>query len=238
MGRNKPAIEQAIQHLKRLQGDNLAKTGNFPIDHDATSLPSRVFRYIGTSRETALFLWGVAAGCSLIATVWWLTSAGKAEVAADHAVTVSEPVAVQRQDSLPRVVTRFEKLPPPAAGNPGAGFSEGSDTVRSASIASAPPVEKKEILPAAREKQAGEMVVDNSHWAINLVSVPHKAGAERFMEMASAKGVEADLYQVTVNGKTYWRVHVPGFSSVAEARQEAGLIKKKLGLEETWVAKR
>ena len=233
MGRNKPAIEQAIQHLKRLQEDNLAKTGNFPIDYDATSLPARIFRYTGVSRETSLFLSGVATGCALIATIWWATSAGKTGAAADNAVTVAEPVTVERQGDLPRLATRFEKLPPPAAG-----FPQGGDIVRAAGISSAPSVEKKEIQPPAGEIQPEETVIDDSHWAITLVSVPYKAGAQRFMEMASAKGVEADLYQVTVNGKTYWRVHVSGFRSVDEARHEAGLIRKKLGLQETWVAKR
>jgi hypothetical protein len=43
---------------------------------------------------------------------------------------------------------------------------------------------------------------------------------------------------VTVRGKDYWRVHVPGFATAAEANAKASLIKAKLGLKDAWVAKR
>ena len=58
------------------------------------------------------------------------------------------------------------------------------------------------------------------------------------MEDLASKGVTVGLYQVTVRGKDYWRVHVPGFATAAEANAKASLIKEKLGLKDAWVAKR
>jgi hypothetical protein len=63
----------------------------------------------------------------------------------------------------------------------------------------------------------------------------NKADAENFMENAESRGVTAGLYQVTVNGKFYWRVRVSGFATAAEAKTKTSLIKEKLGLKDVWV---
>ena len=62
--------------------------------------------------------------------------------------------------------------------------------------------------------------------------------AERYIEKAESRGVAAGLYQVTVKGKDYWRVHVPGFATAAEAKAKASLIKENLGIKDVWIAKR
>ena len=42
----------------------------------------------------------------------------------------------------------------------------------------------------------------------------------------------------TVKGKTIYRLCVPGFASFRAASTEAGNIRNKLGLQDTWVARR
>ena len=72
---------------------------------------------------------------------------------------------------------------------------------------------------------------------INLVSSGNKDDAERFRAKAGTRAVAASLSRVTVKGKDYWRVQVPGFATSAEAQAAAEPIKEKLGLDEVWIAR-
>ena len=56
--------------------------------------------------------------------------------------------------------------------------------------------------------------------------------------MTQSKGVAAEINQVTVKGKQYWRVQVPGFSSSDDAKTKAEEIREKLGLKNVWIVKR
>jgi hypothetical protein len=148
------------------------------------------------------------------------------------------PDPSQQQGAASGIVPRIETLPPPAAGMPNVSASDGKDSDKPGDATNSPLVAIKEITPAASGIQTQETITNNGPWVINLASLPHKADAERFMANAGSRGVAADLYQVTVRGKNYWRVHVPGFSTAAEAKAKASLIKEKLGLKDVWVAKR
>ena len=144
----------------------------------------------------------------------------------------------QQQGTLPGNVTQLETLPSPAAGKGNVSVSDGKDTDKLVNATSIPLVAIKEITPAAPVVQTQETIIGDGPWVINLVSLPHRADAERFVADAESKGVVAGLYQVTVRGKNYWRVHVPGFTTAAEAKAKSSLIKEKLGLKDVWVAKR
>jgi len=144
----------------------------------------------------------------------------------------------QQQGMLPGNATRLETLPSPAAGKGNISASDGKDADKLVDTTSTPLVAIKEITPTVSGVQAQETIISNGPWFINIASLLHKANAERFMEDLESKGVAVGLYQVTVRGKDYWRVHVPGFASAAEANAKASLIKEKFGLKGTWVAKR
>ena len=136
------------------------------------------------------------------------------------------------------IVTRMETLPSPAAGMRNADPSDGHNTDKPEIASGTPVVAIKEITPAESEIQIQETSIDHGPWVINLASLPRKADAERFVADAGSRGVTAALYQVTVKGKNYWRVHVPGFTTAAEANAKSTLIKEQLGLKDVWVAKR
>ena len=144
----------------------------------------------------------------------------------------------QQQGTLPGNVTQLETLPSPAAGKGNVSVSDGEDADKLVDATSTPLVAMKEITPTVPVVQTQETIIGDGPWVINLVSLPHRADAERFVADAESNGVVAGLYQVTVRGKNYWRVHVPGFATVAEAKAKASLIKEKLGLKDAWVAKR
>jgi septal ring-binding cell division protein DamX len=88
------------------------------------------------------------------------------------------------------------------------------------------------------DKQDPVNIGVKSPWVVNLVSMSNKADADRFATKARSKDVQVERYAVTVKGKQYWRVHASGFSTAAEARFQANIIKEKLGLKDVWITKR
>ena len=162
-----------------------------------------------------------------------------------HAVTESiaalgnglAPGASQQLVAVPDNVPPLETLPPPAAGSGNASISNIKDAGKPGDAGSTPLAAINVITPAAPGIQTRETLTGNGPWVINLASLPHKVDAERFMKRAQSRGIAAKLYQVTVKGTDYWRVQVSGFSTAAEAKSEASLIKEKLGLKDAWVAK-
>ena len=107
----------------------------------------------------------------------------------------------------------------------------------SADTTDAATVAIKEPVPMATEIQAQDTIRDSGPWVINLASLSGKHDAERFMAKAKSRGIAADLNQVTVKGKEFWRVQVPGYPTADEAKAAAKLIKEKLGLVGIWVVK-
>jgi cell division septation protein DedD len=98
--------------------------------------------------------------------------------------------------------------------------------------------EAREKAAPASDKRDTENISTKSPWVVNLVSLSSKADADRFAARARSKGIQAELFAVTVKGKQYWRVHASGFSTAAEAKSQANVIKEKLGLQDVWITKR
>ena len=94
--------------------------------------------------------------------------------------------------------------------------------------------EKQDHMADARI-QRQESNRASGRWAINLVSLQQKVDAEHFVIKVNSKGVEAVINQVTVGGKKYWRVQVPGFSSPDEARAKANEVQDMLRLKDVWI---
>lgn len=135
-------------------------------------------------------------------------------------------------------VTELEVLPPPAAGLDETKTTKGKEATNTGDVFDTTYTATIEQSSADNFKKTQEVAKGNGPWVINLVSLPRKADAELFVEKAGSRGVDAKLYQVVVKGKTYWRVHVPGFVTAAEAKSYADVVKEKLGLKDVWVAKR
>jgi hypothetical protein len=75
-------------------------------------------------------------------------------------------------------------------------------------------------------------------WALNLVSLSSRAGADRIAADALSRGIKTEQQQATVNGKHYWRVQITGFSTAEEAAAYADTAKETLGLKDIWITKR
>jgi cell division septation protein DedD len=135
-------------------------------------------------------------------------------------------------------VSGFEMLPPPGAGKAKPGdltdavtHISGTATSSDLNTISMQPTVDVRIQPQETNRDSGT-------WAINLVSLRQKVDAELFVAKVNSNGVAAEMNQVTVRGKKYWRVQVPGFTSPDEARKNASELQNRLGLKDVWIVQR
>jgi cell division septation protein DedD len=129
-------------------------------------------------------------------------------------------------------------LPTPAAGKAITTALTGADTNTSGTATNID-LETKSMQPTVGVKSRQEKSSRNTEtWVINLASLQRKVDAEHFVVRANSKGISAEINQVTVRGKKYWRVQVPGFSSADEAKTQVGDVQNKLGLNDVWIVQR
>lgn len=72
-------------------------------------------------------------------------------------------------------------------------------------------------------------------WAINIASYVSKKTAARKMDSFQKKGIAAEMVTANVHGQTIYRVRLPGFDTVEEAKAMVPTVKRQLGLKETWI---
>jgi septal ring-binding cell division protein DamX len=111
-----------------------------------------------------------------------------------------------------------------------------------ANIEKPAPAAQKPTDTANRQKAPADAgastTTQGGPWVINLVSLADKPAADRFAARAEAKDIHVQQSQVTVKGKSYWRVQAGGFATADEAKAHADSIKTKLGLKDTWISRR
>ena len=144
----------------------------------------------------------------------------------------------QQQARSANNMKQLEVLPAPAAGLDYTRTPKGNETLEPDAAAGSSHISSMEQSTTANVEKSLDADKESGPWEINIASLLHKTDAERFVGKAKSSGVDAGFYQVTVKGKTYWRVHVPGFHTAAEAKSNASVIKERLGLKEVWVVKR
>jgi DedD protein len=79
---------------------------------------------------------------------------------------------------------------------------------------------------------------DGGPWVINILSSPSKRYAEDMQASARTHGFETSITRAEVKGKEYWRLQLPGFTSMAAARQAAEPLKAELNIADVWIFKR
>ena len=148
-------------------------------------------------------------------------------------VDQQQPSAIDEES----VIEMIHMIEPTAAGS--------SDTLTTASTradkSAADGVVKDEVSEKDAPGSDKQDSVNNgarSAWVVNLVSLSNKADADRFSARARSKDIQTEWYAVTVKGKQYWRVHVSGISTAAEAKSQANILKEKLGLKDVWITQR
>ncbi|MGB5539522.1 MAG: SPOR domain-containing protein [Gammaproteobacteria bacterium] len=90
-----------------------------------------------------------------------------------------------------------------------------------------------EKTPAPPQHRPGQ-----GDWVINLASYSSESFAKNKQVEFIDKGVAVEQVQAQVKGKTVYRLRVPGFESLSAAGAEADAIRARLGLDDTWIARR
>ena len=92
--------------------------------------------------------------------------------------------------------------------------------------------------PAGTAESTPNDITAGGPWAINLMSSRDKGYIENVARQAESRGISTIIVGTRVKGKEYWRLQVPGFASLGQAKTRAVDIKTALGIKEVWFLKR
>lgn len=136
----------------------------------------------------------------------------------DLAVIIEGPFSHLRQsneESLVALTDRLEKLEKKVAGIAGA---------ESPVVATS-----GDRRPQAKAEQGG--------WVINLISLSNEKVAREQLSRLRKAGVRVELQHAQQDGKSWYRLRVPGFNSYEGARAYIETVEKQAGVQNAWVAK-
>ncbi|CCE25279.1 SPOR domain-containing protein [Methylotuvimicrobium alcaliphilum] len=72
-------------------------------------------------------------------------------------------------------------------------------------------------------------------YSINIGAFQKAATAEKKAGRLRKEGVTVDINEVVVDGKTWYRLTIPGFSSMQEAQRFSEALKKQFGIKSVWI---
>ena len=75
-------------------------------------------------------------------------------------------------------------------------------------------------------------------YVINLTSVSSAESANQEIARLKQLGVSAEAVRTEARGKTWYRIRVPGFSTLQDAEAQSAVLGEKLGIKDIWVGKR
>ena len=106
-----------------------------------------------------------------------------------------------------------------------------------------PPVEISEAPPAAPPDQPpppdkpARPEQGNGMFRISIASLDRPELAPKWVERAEAAGYRTELLAVDIGGKTYHRVLLPGYASLADAQAALPFVQQELA-PDAWVTSR
>ena len=95
--------------------------------------------------------------------------------------------------------------------------------------AARPPMEEA-TAPAASPKATGA-------WSVNLISLSSEKDADKELTHLRNLGIRAEKHRVEQDGRVWFRLRVPGFTSRDGAMAYIETVKKKAGLSKAWIGK-
>ncbi len=137
----------------------------------------------------------------------------------DLAVIIEGPFSHLRQsneESLLGLSQRLERL-------------EGEMAVKNGAVLTKMVAPEDVDMPPAEAGERG--------WVINLISLSSEQDAKQQMLRLRKAGVRVEMQQARHDGKSWYRLRVPGFSSYEGARAYITTVEKQAGVENAWVAK-
>lgn len=87
-----------------------------------------------------------------------------------------------------------------------------------------------------RQKEAGPIDA-SSEWSVNLISFTKERYAQGVARSYARRGIPARVKAVTVKGRTWYRLYVPGFQNQRAAESYARMVEDTLRLKSVWISK-
>jgi len=75
-------------------------------------------------------------------------------------------------------------------------------------------------------------------WVVNLVSLSNAMAANNELKRLKQMGIQAESAKAEIQGKTWYRIRVPGFASAEEANRQRKKLANRLDIHGTWIGKR
>jgi len=152
-----------------------------------------------------------------------------------HAVTPAPDKSIaslnKRLDELnARITARFKAIARTRATNPVA-------------EAKKPPAPLPEAIKPIKIKPAVAAMtpaVDSGRgpWVVNLTSLSHATAANNEVARLKGFGIRAEVIKIETQGKTWYRIRVPGFASAEKAERQRKILTGQLNIQDTWISKR
>lgn len=136
------------------------------------------------------------------------------------AVIIEGPISHLRQsneEALADIQQRLERL-------------EARPVVSAARPASTAPVSQASKATTATASQGGA-------WSINLISLSNEKDARSEMERLRKQGVRVEMRAAEHQGRTWYRLQVPGFESREGAKAYITTIEQQTGIANAWVSR-
>jgi len=95
------------------------------------------------------------------------------------------------------------------------------------------PISRVDIAPVQEiNRSAG------SGWVLNITSVSDQESAYQEVNRLRSMGISAESARAVSNGRTWYRIRIPGFASHDEAVRARPGLESRLGIRDTWVGQR
>ncbi|HID50137.1 MAG TPA: SPOR domain-containing protein [Chromatiales bacterium] len=76
-------------------------------------------------------------------------------------------------------------------------------------------------------------------WSLNLMSIyKDKLAAENELSRIKEADIHAEILRVSVGSRVWYRLHITGFSSRAEARAYLDTVTKRTGIDKYWISRK
>lgn len=95
-----------------------------------------------------------------------------------------------------------------------------------------PPISRVDIAPVQQPARP------SGGWVLNITSVSDQESAYQEVNRLRSMGINAESARAVSNGRTWYRIRIPGFNSHDEAVRARPGLEARLGIRDTWVGQR
>lgn len=223
------------------------------LERNLSPSPAEFGSTVGAGSAGKLALAAGALGLLIAASAGWLAWEAQVDVAAMHerlGSLQSSASAVQEgsnPDTLGNELASLSRRVDALVGSAGEGDKEELASVRAElesltqrlggldarlEALTAQVGRSDTAAPAQEEKDAP---VRSGSWAVNLASFADRATAHQELERIRAKGIDAEVAPAPADGRTWYRIRVPGFASAALAKRFVKAKAAPAGFGKAWV---